>query len=68
MTALSVAWPFPVKASEPSSATSTEATLAIAPVATSPSANAAAAFIGPTVCDDDGPMPILNSSKTLNIA
>jgi hypothetical protein len=25
---------------------------------------ATAAFIGPTVCDDDGPIPILNSSKT----
>lgn len=26
---------------------------------------AAAAFIGPTVCDDDGPIPILKRSKTL---
>ena len=42
--------------------------LSMAPVWTSPLANAAAAFIGPTVCDDDGPMPILNSSKTLIIA
>ena len=40
----------------------------IAPDATSPFANAAAAFIGPTVCEDDGPIPILNSSKTLIIA
>ena len=38
------------------------------PEATSPPAKAAAAFIGPTVCDDDGPMPILNSSKMLIIA
>src|ERR1700678_4100089 len=68
MTALSVAWPLPVKASEPRSATSTEATRPSAPVAESPPANAAAAFIGPTVCDDDGPIPILKSSKTLNIA
>jgi hypothetical protein len=26
----------------------------------------AAAFMGPTVWDDDGPMPILKRSKTLN--
>ena len=68
MTALSVAWPRPVKASEPMSATSTEATEWIAPDATRPLAKAAAAFIGPTVCDDDGPIPTLNSSKTLIIA
>ena len=29
------------------------------------SMNAAAALIGPTVCDDDGPMPILNRSNML---
>ena len=33
-----------------------------------PEAKAAAVFIGPTVCDDDGPIPTLNSSKTLIIA
>ena len=65
---MSVAWPFPVKASEPSSATSIEATLSTAPDATSPLANAPAAFIGPMVWDDEGPIPILNSSKTLIIA
>ena len=48
--------------------TSSAATRSIAPVSMSPPANAAAAFIGPTVCDDDGPIPILNSSKTLIIA
>ena len=58
----------PVKASEPTAQRRRVATRSIAPVATSPPANAAAAFIGPTVCDDDGPMPILNSSKTLIIA
>ena len=68
ITALSVAWPRPVKASEPNSATSTLATRSIAPVSTSPPTNAPAAFIGPTVCDEDGPTPILNSSKTLIIA
>jgi hypothetical protein len=30
--------------------------------------NAAAAFIGPTVCEEDGPIPILNSSKMLMMA
>jgi hypothetical protein len=50
------------------SETSTVATRSIAPVSTSVFTNAAAAFIGPTVCDDDGPTPILNSSKTLIIA
>ena len=33
-----------------------------------PARECGAAFIGPTVCDDDGPTPILNSSKTLIIA
>ena len=67
-TALSVAWPRPVKASEPSSVTSTLATRASAPARARPAAKAAAAFIGPTVCDDDGPTPILKSSKTLIMA
>ena len=67
-TARSVAWPRPVKASEPNSVTSTLATRAIAPDSASPAAKAAAAFIGPTVCEDDGPTPILNRSKTLIMA
>jgi hypothetical protein len=29
--------------------------------------NAAAAFIGPIVCEDEGPIPILNRSKALII-
>ena len=66
--ALSVAWPRPVKASEPRSMTSTEATRPSAPMPARPAAKAAAAFIGPTVCDDDGPTPILKSSKTLIMA
>ena len=68
MTALSVAWPLPVKASEPNSVTSTRAARATAPSDASPAAKAAAAFIGPTVCEDDGPTPILKRSKTLIIA
>lgn len=31
-------------------------------------ANAWAARIGPTVCDEDGPMPIRNRSRTPSIA
>ena len=44
---MSVAWPRPVKASEPMSVTSTAATRASAPRSASPAAKAAAAFIGP---------------------
>ena len=68
MTALSVAWPLPVKASEPRSVTSTEATRGSSPLEARPAAKAAAAFIGPTVCEEDGPRPILKRSKTLIIA
>jgi len=55
----------PVKASEPKSVTRTLSTRASAPSAASASAKTAAAFIGPTVCDEDGPRPILKRSKTL---
>ena len=37
----------------------TPPTRTIAPLLTSPAANAAAAFIGPTVWDEDGPTPDL---------
>ena len=36
------------------------------PDASSPSVNRAAARIGPTVCDDDGPMPTENMSRALS--
>ena len=67
-TARSVAWPLPVKASEPCS---TACRRASGPVpgfslgSRRTSRKRAAATIGPIVCDDDGPMPILKMSKTL---
>src|SRR6185437_13489316 len=65
-TALSVPWPRPVSASDPYSSTVTRATRAMSPVSTSQrSTKRAAARIGPIVCEDDGPMPILKMSKTL---
>ena len=40
---------------------------ASSPLSRKPNANSRAAFIGPTVCELDGPMPILNRSKTLMV-
>src|SRR6185437_846142 len=51
--------------SEPYRATRTVATCGIRPSSARPLANIPAAFIGPTVCELDGPMPTLNRSKTL---
>ncbi len=68
-TARSVAWPLPVKAREPRSSACSRAS---GPVpgfrpsgSRSTSRKRAAATIGPIVCDDDGPIPILKMSKTL---
>ena len=66
-TALSVPWPRPVSASEPNTSARTRATcgqVARSPRATS-ATKRAAARIGPTVCEELGPMPILNRSKVL---
>ena len=63
ITARSVPWPLPVKASEPCNVTvsrpvrGNEAPAAFA-------RNRWAATIGPTVWEEDGPMPILKMSKT----
>src|SRR5262245_42621722 len=62
-TATSVVWPRPVSASEPYSSTRT---CAAAPAASAAWAKRRAAHIGPTVCELDGPMPILNRSNTLS--
>ncbi|KKO62055.1 hypothetical protein VM94_04126 [Janthinobacterium sp. KBS0711] len=62
MTALSVAWPTPVSASEPYRAASTPITWSSGPYSTR---KRRAATIGPTVWELDGPMPILNRSNTL---
>src|SRR5699024_5857854 len=67
-TAPSVPWPAAVAAREPYRCTETSATRA--PVSGSSStsrANLAAARIGPTVWELDGPMPILNRSNVLTL-
>src|SRR4029077_14747530 len=64
-TALSLPCPGPVRPSEPYRATRTVATCGIKPSSARLRANIPAAFIGPTVCELDGPMPTLNRSKTL---
>jgi hypothetical protein len=62
ITALSVAWPTPVSASEPYRCASTPTAASSGPHS---SRKRRAATIGPTVCELDGPMPILNRSNTL---
>ena len=62
MVARSVAWPLPVKASEPCSD-------AFRPLGWKGelrrrSRNRAPATIGPIVCDEEGPTPTLNMSNT----
>src|SRR5580658_6703707 len=64
-TALSLPWPRPVRPSEPYRATRTVCTRGSRASSRRPTANIRAAFIGPTVCELDGPMPTLNRSKTL---
>src|SRR5581483_7180511 len=64
-TALSLPWPGLVRPSEPYRATRTVPTPASRPSSRRPQTNIPAAFIGPTVCELDGPMPTLNRSKTL---
>src|SRR5215213_2721330 len=59
-------WPLPVAPSDPNSSTETRLAEASVPSSASPRANLSAAIIGPTVCELDGPMPILNRSKTLS--
>src|SRR4051794_25637586 len=64
--ALSLPCPLPVAPSEPYSVTLMRATFSNNPESRRRTANWRAARIGPTVCELDGPMPILNRSKTLN--
>src|SRR3954470_20572073 len=64
-TARSLPCPLPVKPRLPNSSTFTLAVSASWPSVSSRSANRFAARIGPTVCELDGPMPILKMSKTL---
>ena len=73
MTARSVAWPFPVKASEPWRMARMRRVAggggdgggSSLRRSASSSRKAPAAAIGPIVWDEDGPMPTLNMSKTL---
>ena len=57
--------PETVAPSEPNSSACTRRVELRCPSPLSPSANSFAARIGPTVCDDDGPMPTENRSRTL---
>ena len=65
--ALSVACPFQVQASDPNSVTWIRATAADCERSSCVPRKRPAAFMGPVVREDDGPMPILNKSKTLII-
>ena len=60
--ALSVAWPIPVNANEPCKRHPTPTKLN--GEARIKSRKLFAATIGPIVCEDDGPIPILNMSNT----
>ena len=64
-TAVSVACPRPVAPSEPYSSTRIRQVASSSPVRSSRVAKWCAARIGPTVCELDGPMPILNRSNVL---
>ena len=63
-TPLSVPCPKPVKPSEPYSCTETRTVCLSKSCLCRYSTNIFAARIGPTVCELDGPMPILNRSNT----
>jgi hypothetical protein len=56
--------PWPVAASEPYRSTRSDATSSNLPDALSSSENTAAARMGPTVCELDGPIPMEKRSKT----
>ena len=66
-TARSEPWPLPVWPSDPNSSALTAHTSAPASASTR-SAKRRAARIGPTVCELDGPMPILKTSNVLRAA
>ncbi len=60
--ATSVAWPLPVKAREPNSS---QRTWVGGETAVASSAKVRAARMGPTVCELDGPTPMVKRSLTL---
>ncbi|GAA3082861.1 hypothetical protein GCM10020254_29080 [Streptomyces goshikiensis] len=57
-------WPWPVAPSEPKSSARTDAVSARTPSFFRRVTNMRAARIGPTVWEDDGPMPMEKRSKT----
>src|SRR3990167_7512133 len=63
--ARSLPWPTPVADSEPYRRTCSRAVRSSKRRSANAPLNSAAARIGPTVCELDGPMPILNKSNTL---
>ena len=65
ITALWLPWPLPVAPNEPYSSQRTRLTCAAAGSASKAFTNRAAAFMGPTVCELLGPIPILKRSKVL---
>ena len=67
MTALSLPWPLPVAPSDPykSVLMPVQASARMSLLREAYSTNCAAARIGPTVCELEGPIPIENKSKTL---
>jgi hypothetical protein len=65
MTAVSVPCPIPVHASEPNNSMVRRADFPLNPSIRNSSTKRRAAIIGPTVCELDGPIPILNKSSAL---
>ncbi len=63
-TALGVPWPWPVAPRDPKSSARTEAVWASTPSFFSRVTNMRAARIGPTVWEEEGPMPMEKRSKT----
>ena len=63
-TALSLPWPLPVAPSDPYISAFTRVVSASVPSCARRVTKMRAARIGPTVCELDGPMPILKRSKT----
>src|SRR5699024_9245311 len=57
-------WPTPVLASEPYKSTFISVTASTVPCCCSFSTSRSASRQGPSVCDEEGPTPILNMSKT----
>src|SRR5476649_148385 len=65
MMAVSVPCPMPVQASEPNNSTVRRVDFRLNPSMRNSSTKRRAAIIGPTVCELDGPIPILNKSSAL---